>query len=152
MLTLNKFVDQTGNHVLNVFFTRAMQRCGLAVLADFSTDSDTLEWALPELHSAQQEGSVRAGSSNPATKSAAAGTKPYLNCIGSFIITNKTFISCISLIYFPWFKALVCVRALEGSIAVHLKKAFALAIPRQSSNTQDSIRKTQHKHVFESLF
>lgn len=105
--------------------------------------SDTLEWALSELLRAQPGGSVKAGSGNPAIKGAAAGTS--LNCIGSFITTNKTFISFISLIYSQWFKPLVCVRTLEGITAVHLKRTFPLAIPWQSSNTQDSILKSQHK-------
>lgn len=90
---------------------------------------------------AQQGGSVKAGSGNPAIKSATAGTRLCLNCIGSFITTNKTSISFISLIYFPWFKPLFCVRTLEEITVVHQKRA----IPWQPSNTQDSILKTQHK-------
>lgn len=96
-------------------------------------------------HTAQQGGSLKAGSGNPGRKSAAAGTRLCLNCIGSFITINKMFISFISLIYFPCFKPLIYVRTLEEIIAVHLKRAFPLAIPWQSSNTQDIILKTQHK-------
>lgn len=81
----------------------------------------------------------------PSYKNCCCWDQICLNCTGSFTTTNKTFISFISLIYFPWFKPLVCARTLEEIIAVHLKRAFPSAVPWQFSNIQTSILKPQHK-------